>query len=54
MRIVEGATITGNGTDVVLLFGSLGTFNGNTIGTITCDETVLLRGDTGVICPTTP
>jgi hypothetical protein len=52
IRIIEGAIITGNGTDVVLLFGSNGTFNGNTIGTITCDETVLLRGDTGVTCPT--
>jgi hypothetical protein len=51
IRLIEGATITGNGTDVVLLFGSNGTFNGNTIGTITCDETVLLRGDTGVTCP---
>jgi nitrous oxidase accessory protein NosD len=51
IRILEGASITGNGTDVVLLFGSNGTFNGNTIGTITCDETVLLRGDTGVTCP---
>jgi hypothetical protein len=50
VRIVEGATITDNGTDVVLLFGSRGIFNGN-IGTITCDETVLLRGDTGVTCP---
>ena len=49
VRIIEGATITGNGTDVVLLFGSNGTFNGNTIGTITCDETVLLRGVTGVM-----
>jgi nitrous oxidase accessory protein NosD len=51
MRVIEGATITGNSTDVVLLFGSLATFIGNTIGTITCDETVLLRGDTGVTCP---
>jgi hypothetical protein len=51
IRSIEGATITGNGTDVVLLFGSNGTFNGNTIGTVTCDETALLRGDTGVTCP---
>jgi hypothetical protein len=51
MRIIQGATITGNGTDVVLLFGSRATFNDNTIGTISCDETVLLRGDTGVTCP---
>jgi hypothetical protein len=52
MRIAEGGTMTGNGTDVVLLFGSRGSFDGNTIGTITCDETVLLRGDIGVTCPT--
>jgi hypothetical protein len=51
LRIIEGATITGNGTDVVLLFGSNGTFNDNTIGTITCDETSLVRGDEGVTCP---
>jgi hypothetical protein len=51
MRIIEGATITGNGTDVVLLFGSNGTFNGNTIGTISCDETSLVRGDESVTCP---
>jgi nitrous oxidase accessory protein NosD len=52
MRVVEGATMTGNGTDVVLLFGSRGSFNGNTIGTITCDDTSLVRGDEGVTCPT--
>jgi hypothetical protein len=52
VRMTNGGTITDNGTDVVLRFGSVGTFNGNTIDTITCDETVLLRGDTGVTCPT--
>jgi hypothetical protein len=51
IRITEGATITDNGTDIVLIFGSRGTFNGNTIGTITCDETSLVRGDTGLTCP---
>jgi hypothetical protein len=51
VRINEGATITDNGTDIVLIFGSRGTFNGNTIGTITCDDTSLVRGDTGVTCP---
>jgi Right handed beta helix region len=49
--IDQGGTITGNGTDIVLRFGSRGTFNGNTIGTITCDDTSLVRGDTGVTCP---
>jgi hypothetical protein len=52
IRIDQGGTITGNGTDIVLRFGSRGTFNGKTIGTITCDETSLVRGDTGVTCPT--
>src|SRR5262249_15587687 len=52
IRIDQGGTITDNGMDIVLRFGSRGTFNGNTIGTITCDETSLVRGDTGVTCPT--
>src|SRR5262245_38402764 len=52
IRIAQGGTITGNGTDIVLRFASRGTFNGNTIGTITCDDTSLVRGDTGVTCPT--
>ena len=40
-----------SGTDIVLRFGSRGTFKGNTIGTISCDETSLVRGDEGVTCP---
>lgn len=52
IRLTTGATaITDNGTDIVLRFGSRGTFNGNTIGTITCDATSLVRGDEGVTCP---
>jgi hypothetical protein len=51
IRVDQGGTITGNGTDIVLRFGSRGTFNGNTIGTIMCDETSIVRGDTGVTCP---
>jgi hypothetical protein len=53
ISIDQEGTITGNGTDIVLLFGSRGTFNGDTIGTITCDKTSLLRIDnTDVTCPT--
>jgi hypothetical protein len=43
------STITGNRTDVDLRFGSRTTFNGVSIGTITCDGTVLSRGTT--VCP---
>jgi len=50
---VGGATIEGNGAaDVDLTFGSRATLTGNTIGAISCDETSLLRGDTGASCPT--
>jgi hypothetical protein len=38
-----------NGTDVDLKFGTRATFDGVTIGTITCDATVLSRGTT--VCP---
>jgi hypothetical protein len=54
IRLDQGGTVTGNGTDIVLSFASRGTFNGNTIGTIQCDETSLVRGDTGVTCPNNP
>jgi hypothetical protein len=43
------SAVTGNGTDVDLLFGTRATFGGATIGTITCDKTVLSRGTT--MCP---
>jgi hypothetical protein len=50
--IVIQSTITGNRMrDVSLSFGSRGDFRGNAIGTISCDKTVLIRGDTGVSCP---
>ena len=38
-----------SGTDVDLSFGTRATFGGVTIGTITCDTTVLSRGST--VCP---
>jgi hypothetical protein len=52
LRVLESATITDNDTDVVLAFGSRGTFVGNTLGTLTCDATSLVRGDVLVTCPT--
>lgn len=46
------STITGNGSDVMLTFGSHFTSIANdTIGTIRCDATVLIRGTSGVTCP---
>jgi hypothetical protein len=50
--IVIQSNITNNPSDVSLAFGSRGDFKGNTIGKIVCDKTVLVRGDTGVACPT--
>jgi Periplasmic copper-binding protein (NosD) len=38
------STITGNGTDMILLFGTRSTIDGVTIGTLVCDGTVLSRG----------
>ena len=50
---ISGATIQANGTtDVDLSFGSQATLNDNSIGTIACDGTALVRGDTGTACPT--
>ena len=37
--------------DVTLTFGSRGEFTKNTIGTLSCDATSLIRGDTGKTCP---
>jgi hypothetical protein len=49
---VSKSTLTQNGTtDVALSFGTRAEFTQNTLGTITCDATVLLRGDTGTVCP---
>jgi hypothetical protein len=43
------SVVENNGTDVDLTFGTRATFDGVTIGTITCDATVLSRGTT--VCP---
>ena len=49
---VSKSTLTQNDTtDVALSFGTRAEFTQNTIGTITCDATVLIRGDAGTVCP---
>jgi len=49
---VSRSTLTNNGTtDVALSFGTRAEFTQNTIGRITCDATVLIRGDAGTVCP---
>jgi hypothetical protein len=45
------STIQSNQKDVTLTFGSRGDFLDNTIGTLSCDATALIRGDTGKACP---
>ena len=48
------SAITNNGTDVDLKFGTRVTFDGVTLGTITCDATVLSRDAAGnPVCPET-
>jgi hypothetical protein len=52
IRMRGEAAITGHGTDVVLSFGTLATFEGTTITSVTCDKTSLLRIDNvDVTCP---
>ena len=47
---VSGSTIVDNvDQDVALTFGARAEFEGNTIGSLSCDETVLIRGDE--VCP---
>ncbi len=52
LRLVN-SNLTGNtGRDVVLSFGSQADLNNsNTIGTVSCDDTVLIRGNAGLTCP---
>ena len=37
--------------DIVLTFGSRADITASKIGAISCDSTVLVRGDTGTTCP---
>jgi hypothetical protein len=48
-QVSDKAIITDNGTDIDLSFGARATLKGNTIGTITCDKSSLVRGDR--VCP---
>ena len=45
------SNITSNGKDVVLSFGSRADITTSTIGSLSCDASVLIRGDTGRTCP---
>jgi len=49
-RIIN-STIQDNMPDLVLSFGSRADLVNNLIVTITCDDTVLVRGDSGFTCP---
>jgi hypothetical protein len=50
--LLINSTVQNNaGGDVTLTFGSRGDFSKNTIGTLSCDATALIRGDTGKTCP---
>jgi hypothetical protein len=51
VRIIN-SDIRENATDVALSFGVRADLTANTIGTIVCDATVLIRGDTGTVCLT--
>jgi hypothetical protein len=51
VRVSKSTLIHNDTTDVALSFGTRAEFTQNTIGTITCDTTVLIRGDTGAVCP---
>ncbi|HEY7388899.1 MAG TPA: hypothetical protein VH640_10345 [Bryobacteraceae bacterium] len=46
------STVTGNtARDVILTFGSRGDITTSTIGKVTCDATVLIRGSLSAVCP---
>jgi parallel beta-helix repeat protein len=49
---VTQSTVTANATsDILLRFGARADLTLNTIGQIHCDQTSLIRGDTGAVCP---
>jgi hypothetical protein len=52
LTLLESTIAHNKAGDVTLTFGSRGEFTKNTIGTLTCDATSLIRGDTGKTCPT--
>ena len=46
---ISGSTLMNNGTDVMLQFGTRAEFATTQVGSISCDRTVLIRGE--VTCP---
>ena len=48
----ESTTVTNNTVrDVQLTFGTRADMRTTTVGTYTCDATVLIRGTSGIVCP---
>ncbi|NOT54208.1 MAG: hypothetical protein HOP18_06340 [Deltaproteobacteria bacterium] len=53
VRLVNSTLAGNSGRDVELSFGSRADLNAtNAIGTLSCDDTVLIRGNAGFTCPT--
>jgi hypothetical protein len=51
LTLLGSSVINNTQGDVLLTFGSRGEFSKNTIGKLSCDATVLIRGDSGKTCP---
>lgn len=51
LTLIKSTVTENKKKDVLLTFGSRADITGSSIGTISCDATVLLRGDTGATCP---
>ena len=51
LTLLDSTIAHNQASDVTLTFGSRGEFAKNTIGTLTCDASSLIRGDTGKTCP---
>ncbi|NOT55407.1 MAG: hypothetical protein HOP18_12440 [Deltaproteobacteria bacterium] len=53
VRLVNSTLTSNRGRDLVLSFGSRADLNTtNAIGTVSCDDTVLIRGNASLSCPT--
>jgi len=51
VRLVNSSVLGNVVDDVVLSFGARGDISSSVVGTIDCDATALLRGDTNATCP---
>jgi hypothetical protein len=49
--VLVNSEIENNSVDIQLAFGSRADLQTLTFGTVTCDETVLVRGTSGITCP---